>query len=186
VVLALVSLAWTLRDSTRAPLAALLFFIGTLFPVLGFVNVFPFLYSFVADHFQYTASIGLIAGLCGGIVTYLNRATPVLRRVGQAACLVALTALLALTWQRAALFKDSITLYRATVRQNPRCWMCYNISALLLPNPVKIGQRSNYTKRRCAFYPAIVSPRTILTCAGPGWIAVGGGEALQTGAGHVA
>jgi tetratricopeptide (TPR) repeat protein len=126
VVVMLVTLAWTLRDSTRGPLAALLFFIGTLFPVLGFVNVFPFLYSFVADHFQYTASIGLIAGLCGGIVTYLNRATPALRRVGQAACLLALTALMALTWQRAAIFKDSITLYRATIRQNPRCWMCYN------------------------------------------------------------
>ena len=126
VVLALVTAAWNLRHSTRAPLAALLFFIGTLFPVLGFFNVFPFLYSFVADHFQYTASIGLIAGLCGGIVTFLNRATPALRRVGQAACLAALTALMVLTWQRAALFKDSITLYRATIRQNPRCWMCYN------------------------------------------------------------
>ena len=34
---------------------------GTLFPALGFVNVFPFRYSFVADHFQYLASMPILA-----------------------------------------------------------------------------------------------------------------------------
>jgi len=33
-----------------------LIFAGTLFPVLGFLNVYPFIFSFVADHFQYLAS----------------------------------------------------------------------------------------------------------------------------------
>jgi hypothetical protein len=45
----------------RGPVVAVLFFAGTLAPALGFVNVFPMRYSFVADHFQYLASIGLIA-----------------------------------------------------------------------------------------------------------------------------
>ena len=45
----------------RGPLAALLFFVGTLFPVLGFFNVYSFRYSLVADHFQYLASLGVIA-----------------------------------------------------------------------------------------------------------------------------
>jgi len=39
------------RTRSRAPLAAWLLFTGTLFPVLGFFNVYPFIYSFVADHF---------------------------------------------------------------------------------------------------------------------------------------
>ena len=47
---------WAIRRRCRAPLAAWLFFVGTLFPVLGFFNVYPFRYSFVADHFQYLAS----------------------------------------------------------------------------------------------------------------------------------
>ena len=38
----------------------MLFFAGTLFPALGFFNVYPFRYSFVADHFQYLASIGVL------------------------------------------------------------------------------------------------------------------------------
>ena len=44
---------WWYRTRSRAPLAAALLFIGTLVPALGFVNVYPFVFSFVADHFQY-------------------------------------------------------------------------------------------------------------------------------------
>ncbi|MBI5724012.1 MAG: tetratricopeptide repeat protein [Planctomycetes bacterium] len=49
------------RRAGRGPLTGVLFFAGTLFPALGFFNVYPFRFSFVADHFQYLASIGLIA-----------------------------------------------------------------------------------------------------------------------------
>ncbi len=47
----------------RGPLAAFLYFAGTLFPALGFFHVFPFLYSYVADHFQYLAAIGIFVPL---------------------------------------------------------------------------------------------------------------------------
>ena len=48
------------RRMGRGPLVAVLFFAGTLGPALGFVNVYPMRYSFVADHFQYLAGVGLI------------------------------------------------------------------------------------------------------------------------------
>ena len=51
----------------------LLFFVGTLFPVLGFCNVYPFLYSFVADHFQYLASLGVITLASAGVALLLGR-----------------------------------------------------------------------------------------------------------------
>ena len=47
-----------LARRNRGPLAGFLIFAGTLFPVLGFLNVYPFRYSYVADHFQYLASAG--------------------------------------------------------------------------------------------------------------------------------
>ena len=56
-----------LAEASRAPLAAMLFFAGTLFPALGFFNVYPFRYSFVADHFQYLASIGVITLVAAAI-----------------------------------------------------------------------------------------------------------------------
>ena len=55
---ALFVVLWSMRKRSRAPLAAFLFFGGMLFPVLGFVNVYPFVYSYVADHFQYLACTG--------------------------------------------------------------------------------------------------------------------------------
>ncbi len=59
---AMVGVLFWLRDRIgRGPLTAVLFFAGTLFPALGFVDFYPMRYSLVADHFQYLASIGLIA-----------------------------------------------------------------------------------------------------------------------------
>ena len=58
---AVVALAWSLRRWSRGPLAAVLYFGGTLVPVLGFFNLYTFRYSFVADHYQYLASLGMIA-----------------------------------------------------------------------------------------------------------------------------
>jgi hypothetical protein len=52
-VLVATALLWSIRRRTRGPLACWLFFVGTLAPVLGFLNVYPFRFSYVADHFQY-------------------------------------------------------------------------------------------------------------------------------------
>jgi hypothetical protein len=52
-----VAALWAIRSKTKAPLVAMLCYGGTLFPALGFFNVYPFIYSYVADHFQYLASL---------------------------------------------------------------------------------------------------------------------------------
>src|SRR6266481_4926179 len=43
------------------------FFVATLSPVLGFIMLFSFRYTFVADHYQYLACIGPIALVSAGI-----------------------------------------------------------------------------------------------------------------------
>ncbi|HUO08546.1 MAG TPA: tetratricopeptide repeat protein [Phycisphaerae bacterium] len=45
---------------TRGPIAAMLFFAGVLFPALGFLNFYTMVFTFVADHYQYLACIGVI------------------------------------------------------------------------------------------------------------------------------
>ena len=47
---------WSIR--TRAPLATALLLGGTFFPAPSFINLYPFRYSFVANHFQYLADAG--------------------------------------------------------------------------------------------------------------------------------
>jgi hypothetical protein len=60
-VIALLATLWALRERIgRGPLAAAAAFVAILGPALGFVNVYPFRYSFVADHFQYLASLAVI------------------------------------------------------------------------------------------------------------------------------
>ncbi len=45
----------------RGALAGALFFGGSAFPALGFLNVYPHRFSFVADHFVYIPMIGILA-----------------------------------------------------------------------------------------------------------------------------
>jgi len=111
---------------SRTPLAAALFYVGSLFPVLGFVNVYPFVFSFVADHFQYLASLGPIAALAGGAAVLLQRQDGVRRRVGEVMGVALLVVLGALTWQQCHDYTDARTLYERTLARNPGCYLCLN------------------------------------------------------------
>ncbi len=130
-VLALLGALALLARRRRGPVAGLLFFAGTLFPAVGFVNVYPFLFSFVADHFQYLASIGIIvpAAWC------LDRAAsgiPAGARARACLLLAAPAALGALSWRQCRIYRDADTLYRATLARNPSAWLAHNNLAVLL------------------------------------------------------
>ncbi|MGD1019354.1 MAG: tetratricopeptide repeat protein [Verrucomicrobiia bacterium] len=131
--LAVLLALWSLRSRIgRGPLVGALCFAGTLAPALGFFDVFPFRYSFVADHFQYLASVGIIAvAVVGGAVLY-ERAGSAGRTVGRAGVAVLLTALAALAWTQAHVYRDNETLWRDTVEKNPASWMAYNNLGLAL------------------------------------------------------
>ena len=72
--LAVASVCW--RAKNRGPLAGFLIFTGTLFPVLGFLNVYPFRYSYVADHFQYLAILAIIVPAAAGLTILARRLSP--------------------------------------------------------------------------------------------------------------
>ncbi|HXT68318.1 MAG TPA: tetratricopeptide repeat protein [Vicinamibacterales bacterium] len=119
-VVLLLGVLWTRRHNSRAPLAAALFFGGTLFPALGYFNVYPFVFSFVADHFQYLASLGPIA-LASAALTVAARRRAALRYL--AAVVVVVSAVL--TWRQAHAYVDAPTLYRVTLERNPDAWMAH-------------------------------------------------------------
>jgi protein O-mannosyl-transferase len=107
---------WLTRPRTgRGPLVAVLFFAGTLGPALGFVNVYPMRYSFVADHFQYLAGIGLIS-LCAAGLARLPCVFP-------AAIAVMLGIM---TWQQTGVYRSQEFLWRDTLTKNPDCWLAHN------------------------------------------------------------
>ncbi len=117
--------AWLLRGTWgRAPLAASLFFVATLLPALGFVDFFTMRYTFVADHFQYLASLGPIALAASGASALFRRRG--WGRPGLALALALLCALGTLSFRRAHVFRSNETLWQDTLAKNPRCWMALN------------------------------------------------------------
>jgi tetratricopeptide (TPR) repeat protein len=118
------------RRIGKGPLVAVLFFAGTLGPALGFVNVYPMRYTFVADHYQYVASIGLIALAAAGI-TLAFKTKPFLKL---AYCGALLLTLGILTWRQAGIYRNPETLWRDTLAKNQDCWMAHNNLGLLLGN----------------------------------------------------
>src|SRR6185369_12791201 len=99
---------WAIRKKWRAPLAAALFFLGTLLPVLGFLNVFYFRYSFVSDHFQYLASLGVIVLASAAIALCLNRLPQSARAAGNVVCVLLVGVLATLSWRQSHLYGRDI------------------------------------------------------------------------------
>jgi tetratricopeptide (TPR) repeat protein len=124
--LAVTAALWFVRGRWRGALAGWLFFVGSLFPALGVFNVYFFVYSFVADHFQYLASLGVIATVVAGITRLLVRASPPVRTGGWVVGGLLLAGLTLLSNQQSRLYRDSESLYRATLAANPACWMAHN------------------------------------------------------------
>jgi tetratricopeptide (TPR) repeat protein len=124
--------AWRVRHRTRAPVAALLFFGGSLFPVLGFFNVYYFRFSFVADHFQYIASLGIIVLFSAGVALLLKRWRMWGRPAGYGLCFALLATLATLTCLQSRMYANIETLYETTIARNPDCWMAHsNLGAIL-------------------------------------------------------
>lgn len=140
--------AWVTRHRSRAPLATVLLFLTALFPALGFFDVYPFRFSYVADHFQYLASIAVVVSLAAVVV----RVAPE-RVLVAAACVV----LGFLTWQQAHLYKGAETLYSETIRRNPTAWIAYNnLAAVVLarePDRSNIEEAAAYLRAALALKP---------------------------------
>lgn len=132
--LGLVAALWLARRRIgRGPLAAVLFYGGTLLPALGFFDVYPMQFSFVADHFQYLAAAGLIAALVSVAVRASAQLGPLARRAGPLVALAVLATLGTLTWRQCPVYRDRETLWRDTVVKNPEAWMAqYGLANALL------------------------------------------------------
>jgi tetratricopeptide (TPR) repeat protein len=145
---------WALRHRIGyGPLVALLFFAGTLFPALGFFDVFPFRYSFVADHFQYLAGIGPLVLLAAGLKLGSDRLTKQYWAPQVALSVPLLLALGMLTWQQCRIYANEETLWQATILDNPRCWMAQDNLGLILLNRGQTDEAISHFRAAVVTYP---------------------------------
>jgi len=125
---------WAIRRQSRAPLAVFLIFAGSLFPVLGFVNLFGACYSWVWDHWQYLPDLGPLALAAAGLIYCWDHVSSRLHWIGPPLVAALVLLLGALTWSHCAVFHDDQTLYRATIALNPGCWLAHNNLGTILVN----------------------------------------------------
>jgi protein O-mannosyl-transferase len=123
---------WIRRQAMGCgPMAAVVFFVAVLSPLLGFISLYTFYYTFVADHYQYLACLGLIALFAATASRLLDK-----WRINHfAQCALASSLLLVLgtlTWHQAGAYRDLETLWRDTLKKNPGSWMARtNLGKLL-------------------------------------------------------
>ncbi len=122
----------------RAPLVAALFYGGTLLPALGFTDVYPMRYAFVADHYQYLAGIGPIVLACACLTRRFSgtgqtnaRSRPRNGRTSATGSLYAiggviLVVLAFLTLQQAKVYRSWMTLWQDTLAKNPSSFLAHN------------------------------------------------------------
>ena len=160
--LAALAIVWLLRKRSRGPIAGALLFVGMLFPALGFFNVYPFVYSFVADHFQYLASIGLIVPVTAGLVLLLNRAGVRSSLVRRGLAILLLLGLGLFTWLQSRAYADPITLYRNTLEKNPECFMAHNNLSVALLEKGQIDEAIIHSRKALEIRPNDAQPHVSL------------------------
>ncbi|MCL4822133.1 MAG: tetratricopeptide repeat protein [Vicinamibacteria bacterium] len=149
---------FAVRARTRAPFAALAVYALLLFPALGFFNVYPFRYSFVADHFQYLASVAPLSLAAAAIAAAARRAWPSPLAPALAGVLVA-APLAVLTWRQAHDYADAERLYRATLARNPAAWLAHNNLGLLLWGDGRLAEARRHLDEALRLAPDVAEHR---------------------------
>jgi tetratricopeptide (TPR) repeat protein len=114
------------RQLGRVPETALVFFVATLLPLLGFFMLYTFRYTFVADHYVYVALIGP-AALAGAGFAWLAARLRLFHPLLPAALSLGLVlGLGALSSRQSRMYTDLRTLWETTVARNPASFMAHN------------------------------------------------------------
>jgi tetratricopeptide (TPR) repeat protein len=154
-VLVLLGILWSLRRWSRTPLAGVLVYMVLLLPSLGFANIYFFLYSFVADHWQYLACLGIITPCASGIVLLATRLKSGYAWLDPGVTLVIGGVLFLLTWQQSRMYNNAETLYRTTIAHNPGCWLAYDHLVDILYQANRIPEAMNLFKDELRIKPAV-------------------------------
>ena len=153
---AVLAALWFLRRRIgKGPLAAVLFFVVTLLPVLGFVDYGYMQFSFVADRYQYLASAGVIALLVAVAALGTTRLPTALRRIVAIPAAALLALLGTLTWQQASLYRNGVTLFSHVTERNPQARGGWHNLATELLTEERYEEALEVSRRAIAAQPDI-------------------------------
>ncbi len=137
------------RRSKNDLLYALAVFILSLFPVLNFFKMFFSRYSYVADHWQYLACMGIIAWI-SGVSSQIGI------KMGRPATIPAalvLAILFVLTFMHVGIYHDPVTLWTHTLGKNPGAWIAHADLAVELTTQGKYDEAVEHERKALALKP---------------------------------
>jgi protein O-mannosyl-transferase len=140
----------------RGPFAAVAFFAMTLFPALGFINTYPMRYSFVADHFQYLASLGILLLVVSIVADGIARAGPTAARLRPFMAVWVLLAMMVVTFAQSMIYIDEDTLWKDTITKNPTGWLAWNNLGTSMLRQGQIEEAMHYFKRVTELEPTLM------------------------------
>lgn len=152
--LAVLFVFWRIRRRSRAPLAVALLFVGVLFPTLGFFNVFAFIYSYVADHWNYLGALVILSAIAAAAaaVARMLRVPPWIR---YGVALAILVCLAGRTREEAALYRSPATFYTTLLRRNPGCWLAEENLGVLLAREGNLPAAVSHYERAIRLNPGL-------------------------------
>ena len=151
---AVVWLLWMLRRRIGLGwLVGVFYFVGTLFPALGFLNVYPHRFSFVADHFQYLASLGLLVPACWLLWLMLERWRSWRRWLVVGLLCVMLSCLGVATWSQGWVYQGMESLWTDTLRKNPDSFLAHDNLGNLLLSEGRIDEAMYHYNQVLRIYP---------------------------------
>jgi tetratricopeptide (TPR) repeat protein len=150
---AVVVLWFARRRLGLGPLAAILCFVGGLFPVLGFFDVYFMWFSFVNDHFQYLPSVAITTLVTASVWRAAERFGAAGRKAAAGALALVLVVLGTLTWRQTHSYRDLETLWRDTLQKNPDAWMAHNNLGGLLADQGKTEEAIAHYEHALALRP---------------------------------
>ncbi|MCA9728795.1 MAG: tetratricopeptide repeat protein, partial [Candidatus Eisenbacteria bacterium] len=128
VLVAISVLVVRLRDARPYLLVGWLWYLGTMVPVAGLVQVGS---QAMADRYTYLPSIGLYLMIAFGAADAVGRAR-IPRFVWSAVAVTALTILAILSWRQTAFWKDTVTLMEHALAVTERNYLAHNNLGLAL------------------------------------------------------
>ena len=147
--LAVAAMVWAWHKKIgRGPVAGLAFFVAALSPLIGFIWEYTFHYSYVADHYQYNASIGLIAICAAGICRVFAKSGVLLPVQG-----ILLGVLGYLTWQQCGAYRNLETLWQDTLSKNPGSWMAHDNLGNMLFVQGRLDEALEHYQAAVALHP---------------------------------
>lgn len=114
-----VTLLATCRRLGRGPLAAAIFFVLTLGPILGLVKYGFMELAWVANRFQYLASIGPLVLFAAVLHKFLKNSAR------SAVVMILLLACAALTWRQAVIYQDVLKVSQHCAAVYPNNWFAH-------------------------------------------------------------